>query len=151
MFLHVPAFGSSLTETSNQSKLNTRWHLIQTRTQNNIMIRVKTVAKNTRYLRHVHLSVYPSADLPAYFREAPPHPHWTNFREILCYELLRTSVEKYHIWLESSRIIGHLTWILKNVLFSPATLNRHESPLFEWNTITLSGYQRRYKYYAKAP
>jgi hypothetical protein len=31
------------------------------------------------------------------------------------------------------------------------TLNRHKSAVFEWNSLRLLGYPRRYKHYANAP
>ena len=46
--------------------------------------------------------------------------------------------------------LGQFRWRSKYVLLLPATLNRHESALFQWNGIRLLGQPMRYKYYANA-
>ena len=51
--------------------------------------------------------------------------------------LLWTPVEKIHICLKSGKNIGQLTWRSKCVLLLRATLKRHKSALFCWNTIRL--------------
>jgi hypothetical protein len=46
---------------------------------------------------------------------------------------------------------GQFTRRPKYILLLPTTSNRHKSALFEWNSISLLGQPRRYKYYANVP
>jgi hypothetical protein len=46
---------------------------------------------------------------------------------------------------------GQFTRRPKYILLLPATSNRHKSALFEWNSISLLGQPRRYRYYANEP
>jgi hypothetical protein len=76
-------------------------------------MRVRIVAKMPYYLRHIRLSVCPSTRM--YQRGS----HWTDFRKILYWGLLRKSVEKLQIWLKSDKDIRHITWIPTYVLLLP--------------------------------
>jgi len=53
--------------------------------------------------------------------------------------------------VEIGQNIGNFARRTKYILLLPATLNRHDSALFEWNGIRLSRQPKRYKYYVNAP
>ena len=52
---------------------------------------------------------------------------------------IRRYVENILIWFKAGKNIGQFTSRFKYVLLLPAKLNRHKSPLFDWNGIRLLG------------
>jgi len=60
-------------------------------------------------------------------------------------------MEKIQIWLKLNKNIGHFARRPKNVLLLTAALNCYKNCLFYWKGIRLLEWQKRYKYYAKAP
>jgi hypothetical protein len=65
-----------------------------------------------------------------------------DLREI--WGILWKYVKKIKVWLKSGKSIGRLTWRPTYVLLFLVTLNRHNSALFQWNGIRLSGSPRKY-------
>jgi len=54
----------------------------------------RIIAKSGYQLRHVRLSVRTHNDFGS---------HWTDSREILCWVLLRKSMERLQVWLKSDK------------------------------------------------
>ena len=61
--------------------------------------------------------------------------HWTDFREVLCWGLLRRSIGKLHIWWKLDKNIGHFTWRPKYVSFLPVTHIRHRSGFVQHSSL----------------
>jgi hypothetical protein len=84
-----------------------------------IFWRVYTVAESSQYLCHVRLSVGPSFRLAACISALL----LDGFPWNLLLGVLWKCVMKIHIWLKSSKNMGHFAWRPKYVLLSPASLN----------------------------
>ena len=67
------------------------------------------------------------------------------------YGKLESAVKNPNLVKNRVQIRGNLTWRPKYISLLPATLNRHESALFEWSGNKATAQPWRYKYYANVP
>jgi hypothetical protein len=93
-----------------------------------------------------HISITPKVFITFVVSIHPPtHPstrlsiHVSDFSEIWHWRLLWKCVKTTQIWLKLGKHFGHFTWRTKYVLLLLATLNSHNSNLFNWNSKRLLG------------
>jgi hypothetical protein len=84
--------------------------------------RFRIVAKSTLYLRHARPAVPLSV-----FRHCLRGSHWTDFRKISHWALVRTPVENLQISPQSGKRVKYCTCWFKYILMLLATLNPHKS------------------------